>query len=199
MKKGKFSVVALTSGGLDSSVVAVMLAKQGASLLPLFIDYGQRSAAREWKACKSLLTERRLGAPIRIDVTKFGKGIQSGLTQKKLDISKDAFFPGRNLYFLMFAATYAIQYRADAISIGLLSDKSSIFPDQTSTFLQGAQNMLDTTMGRHIQIMAPLKALNKGEVIRLASSMKLRGTYSCHMGAAKPCGKCIACLEFIQS
>ena len=51
------SVVPLVSGGLDSTLMSVLADDEGLTQYPLFIDYGQRSAAMEWQACRKLFSK----------------------------------------------------------------------------------------------------------------------------------------------
>lgn len=189
-------VVALVSGGLDSTVMSLLLKKDGFEILPIFIDYGQRARTREWQACRKLLKIKSLPAPKKLDFQSLGKNIKSGLTDKNLDVFADAFLPGRNLYFLLLAASIAVQKQADAVAIGLLSEANSQFPDQTQSFLAQAESTLSLTMGRQIKIIAPLIDLEKRDVVRLGKNLRISGTYSCHFGSKRPCGKCIACREY---
>ena len=38
-------------------------------------------------------------------------------------------------------------------------------------------------------------AFSKREVLAIAKMKGIVGTYSCHAGTRKPCGKCVSCLE----
>jgi len=193
------SVVTLVSGGLDSSLMAAMTGREGIVQFPLFVDYGQKSVAREWSACRSTL--RRLGAPPphRMRLQGYGRTIKSGLTDPKMDVFKEAFLPGRNLLFLMCGAAYAVQNRADGVLIGLLNESTHLFPDQTRNFLSNAKMTLAIAMGRDLEIVAPLMHMMKGEVIELAKKYEVSGTYSCHRGSLRPCGTCISCREFLSA
>jgi 7-cyano-7-deazaguanine synthase len=104
--------------------------------------------------------------------------------------------PGRNMLFLLTAAAYAYQQNADAVSIGLLHEDTSLFPDQTSAFVQEAEAMITRSIGRSIRVLVPLAAFHKRDVVELARATGIKHTYSCHMGGASPCGACIACNEF---
>ncbi len=46
------SMVTLVSGGLDSTVMAVLAKEEGLTQHPLFIDYGQLGCRRELRACR---------------------------------------------------------------------------------------------------------------------------------------------------
>lgn len=189
-------VVPLVSGGLDSTLVAFLSHEVGNQQFPLFIDYGQRAKERELAACRAAMKSLRLPQPVIAPLSGFGELIRSGLTDRTLRVYEDAYTPGRNLLFLLTAAAYARQIDADAISIGLLNEDTSIFPDQTSKFLRQAEGVLSLAVDKHIPILAPLSEFRKRDVVSLARSKGIDGTYSCHLGDAVPCGRCIACKEF---
>lgn len=190
------SIVTLVSGGLDSTLVAKLAIEEGLTIFPLFIDYGQRARDRELGACKLAMRKLGLPEPEIAGLGGFGKLIRSGLTDPSLHIVDDAFTPGRNMLFLLTAAAYAHQKKADAISIGLLHESTSLFPDQTSAFLAEAERMICLCMGRTIKVLAPLASFTKPDVVALADQKGITQTYSCHLGEENPCGSCIACNEF---
>lgn len=55
-------IVTLVSGGLDSTLMSLMAKDEGLELFPLFIDYGQLAAEKEWQACKNV--HEKYGLPI---------------------------------------------------------------------------------------------------------------------------------------
>ncbi len=189
------SMVVLTSGGLDSTLIAVLAKEEGLEFFPLFVDYGQICKRRELKACTSIHTTLGLPPPIVINISGFGKLIHSGLTDKKLDINADAFLPGRNLLFLLAASSYAHQMKANSVAIGLLSEKYHLFPDQTQEFISKAQETINVAYGHEIRIATPLMHMSKPDVIELARRKGIAGTYSCHAGTKTPCGICVSCVE----
>lgn len=189
-------IVPLVSGGIDSSIMTFLLNKEGHELFPLFIDYGQLAAKKEWEACQSFCNY--LGfKPQRMDISGFGKLVPSGITTRSLDIEKDAFLPSRNLLFLTLGASYGSHKSAYIVAIGLLANP--IFPDQTDEFVQISEKSISTALGVDIKILTPLISLNKTDIIGLARKyeLPLDRTYSCHSGNEKPCGNCISCKERI--
>lgn len=190
------SIVTLVSGGLDSTLVAKLALEEGLQIFPLFIDYGQRARNREYAACQMAMAKLGLPDPEIAGLSGFGNLIRSGLTDPSLHIIDDAFTPGRNMLFLLTAAAYAYQKNADAVSIGLLHESTSLFPDQTSYFLQQAEQMISLCMGKSIKVLAPLSSFTKQDVVALAEVKGISQTYSCHLGDEEPCGDCIACNEF---
>jgi 7-cyano-7-deazaguanine synthase len=190
------SIVPLVSGGLDSTLMVCLAKEEGIALHPLFIDYGQRARDRELDACRLTLKRFGIDGPEIADLSGFGALIHSGLTDRSLRVIEDAFTPGRNMLFLLIAASYAMTKGADAVAIGLLHEDTSLFPDQTSGFLNEAESMLTRCMGRRMRVLAPLADFHKPEVVALAREKGIENTYSCHLGGAESCGNCIACNEF---
>lgn len=190
------SFVNLVSGGLDSTLVGVMAKEDHIDHFPLFVDYGQRAAAKEWATCQAVHRQFELPNPTKMDLNGFGQVIVSGLTNAGMDINDDAFTPGRNLMFLLMGSAYAYQVGASSVAIGLLAEQFSLFPDQRQSFLALAEQAIAAAMGRHIKILTPLIEFGKADVVRLAKKKGVSGTYSCHSGDNQPCGRCIACLEF---
>ena len=190
------SVVNLVSGGLDSTLISVMTREEGVEAHPLFIDYGQRAARKEWETCMQIYAELGLPVPTRMDLSGFGTVIHSGLTSRNLDLTEDAFTPGRNLMFLLMGSAFAHQLKASAVSIGLLNERFSLFPDQRVAFIEKAEEAIEVALGHRIAILTPLASFTKSDVVRLAGQKGISGTYSCHSGADQPCGQCIACREF---
>lgn len=192
----EMSIVTLVSGGLDSTLIAKLAKEEGLHQFPLFVDYGQIARDRELAACKKVMEYIGLPQPQVASLGGYGALIKSGLTTSELDIFGEAFTPGRNMLFLLVAAAYACKVGADAVSIGLLHEDTSLFPDQTSIFLAEAEKMLSLCMGIDIKVLAPLSNFHKIEVVELAKKKGINGTYSCHAGGEEPCGICIACKEF---
>lgn len=192
-------IVLLASGGIDSCLIAVMAKDEGIGLHPIFINYGQLANDDEWNACVSVFRAHDLPEPVSINLSGFGQAVPSGLTHKEWDTNQDAFLPGRNLLFLVTASAYAYRIGAGAVAIGLLDDSASIFPDQTRSFLQLAEQAITTAMGHRVNVVAPLMHLCKTDILKLARQYGISGTYSCHEGGTQPCGRCVSCLERVAA
>jgi 7-cyano-7-deazaguanine synthase len=186
-------VVCLASGGIDSSVLMLMLKQMGHEVFPLHINYGQKAATMERNAfCK--VCEFLEVKPEVIDISDIGK-ISVGLTNPDLSHNDNPLFPARNLLLLTIGAAYAHAKSIKVVSIGSLSN--SIFPDQTKEFMKSAEATLNISIQEQIKILTPLIDLNKREVVDLARkyNFPLEITYSCHVGLPNPCGKCMSCKE----
>jgi len=190
------SIVTLVSGGLDSTVMALLAQEENISQFPLFIDYGQLNRVKELQACLENFRRFRLPTPQTVRLGGYGALLSSGLTDPNKRIFEDAFLPCRNLFFLTTGAAYAHQCGAGALAIGLLDESFSLFPDQTVDFIRNAEALISKGLGHPIRIIAPLMSFSKGEVVRIAREKGLDGTYSCHAGTDTPCGVCVSCREY---
>jgi len=191
------SIITLVSGGLDSTLMALLANEEGLMQHPLFIDYGQRNLNRELAACRAVFLRYNLPSPNVVHLSEYGSLISSGLTNPQKRIYEDAFLPGRNLLFLTVGAAYAYQCDANAVAIGLLHEKNSLFPDQTNAFLLEAEKLITRVMSREIRILAPLMSFTKADIVYIAKEKEITGTYSCHAGTDIPCGICVACREYV--
>ncbi len=189
------SLVPLVSGGLDSTLMTLLAIECGQEVAPLFIDYGQLSVEKELDACKRSFVKLGIPEPEVVSVPDIGRLLPSGLTNRNLKVFEDAFLPGRNLFFLLFGASYAYKINAGAIAIGLLDENSSIFPDQTKNFTLSAEKVISEALGVDISIRTPLINFTKSDVVTMAKIKGIDNTYSCHAGTDEPCGLCIACRE----
>ncbi len=178
-----------------------MLVKQGEEVSPVFVDYGQLAAVNEWTACKRTFEISDLPTPEKVDVRGYGEFFKSGITDESLDIRKEAFLPGRNLLLLLIGSSFAHQRGITNVAIGLLSEATHLFPDQTQEFIVNANFALNSALGSQLSIATPLINFTKKDIVRLAKEYEipLSETYSCHLGEEKYCGRCIACLEIIGS
>ncbi|MFQ6060115.1 MAG: 7-cyano-7-deazaguanine synthase [Thermoplasmata archaeon] len=189
--------VSLVSGGLDSTLAARLLQDEGAVQVPVFIDYGQLAASMEWHACKSNLEILGLPAPLRLNLSDFGKVVKSGITSRSKDIVRDAFLPCRNLLFLVVGASIAVDTGGSFVSIGFLSEDFSLFPDQSQRFLDSVERTLEVSLGKRVKVLSPLFDFSKADAIVLAKKLgiEIDKVYSCHAGGRKSCGLCISCKE----
>lgn len=188
-------VVTLVSGGLDSTVMSLVVREQGAELFPLFVDYGQLAARQEWSACKDV--HRKLGLPTvkRVSLGDFGALVPCGLTDGTYPTREFAFVPGRNLLLALVGAVYAAGKSADGVAMGLLVPPARPFPDQTPRFVEACEAMLEVAVGRVVTILTPLIGFGKRDILVMAQRWSVEGTYSCHAGGAEACGRCIACMD----
>jgi len=188
-------IVCLVSGGIDSTTLLFRLKKNKHEIIPLFIDYGQKAAKKEYessqKACAILGIKLNV-----IDISGLSS-ISSGLTDVKISPIDDPIFPNRNLILLSIGTAFALTNSCQVVAIGLIGNTD--FTDQTKEFVEKAESVLST--GKNIVIMAPMIELNKLEVVRLAkeNNIPLDFTYSCYCGIDEPCNECLSCKDRLNA
>ncbi len=208
----KHKAVVLVSGGIDSSTVLALAARDGFETYALTFDYGQRHRC-ELEAAGRVV--RQVGARehviAKIDLRVFGG---SALTAD-LEVPKDRFasvsasevpityVPARNTIFLSFALGWCEVLRAQDIFIGANAVDYSGYPDCRPEFLEqferlarlGTKAGVEKTARYHIH--APLLHMSKAEIIRAgtAAGVDFALTHSCYDPSADglACGHCDSC------
>lgn len=183
------AIVTLVSGGLDSTIMSLIAHEEGIALHPLFVDYGQLGGGKEWAVCQLLHEKHGLPRVTRMDISGFGRTIPSGITNPQMRVNEDAFLPGRNLLLILAGAALAYSVQANGVAIALLDPEDHLFPDQTADFLKQCEIMVEVTMGRRVSVLAPLMGFTKRDIMAMARTRGLEGTYSCHVGGDTPCGR----------
>ena len=199
--------VVLLSGGLDSATTLAIAHEDGFECFALSCQYGQRHRA-ELAAARTVA--RRLGAAehreIEIPIGQFGG---SALTDDALSVPEDGgdgipitYVPARNTVLLSMALAWAEVLDAEAIFIGVNAVDYSGYPDCRPEFIAAFQNVVAlatkrTVEGETIQLVAPLIALSKAEIIErgLSLGVDYSETVSCYQAddAGTACGHCDAC------
>jgi len=113
------------------------------------------------------------------------------------------YVPARNTVFLAYALAWAEAGGASDIFIGVNHVDWSGYPDCRPEFIESMQRVAETgtragAEGRAPAIRAPLLAMRKAEIIRLARSLgvDLGRTLSCYDADAegRACGRCDSCV-----
>ena len=199
--------VVLASGGMDSCVV-LALAARDYRVAALHATYGQRTAARELRAFEALADfyqvppERRLV----VDLSHLAAIGGSALTDRSVAVpegepSKDAipptYVPFRNANLLAVAAAWAEVLGAQKVFYGAMEEDSSGYPDCRGAFVEAFNRLVavGTRPETHLEVVAPLLHLSKGEVVRLGLKLgaPFHLTWSCYQGEEVACGRCESC------
>jgi len=211
----KEKVVALFSGGLDSSVMLYKLLADGFELYPIFFDYGQNNVAME----KNSLTK----FTNHLKRTKFYSGILHDTQYVNLDLTflkssmlhdsadslksvndsdfsetkENEFVPCRNILFLTYAAAYAESVGSMTLAIGSHREKLFPYPDSSMEFLDSMETSLTFgTYGSWV-ILRPWRDTYKSGVVKYAKlhDIDYSLTYTCYAGGSTPCNTCRACQD----
>ena len=193
----------LHSGGMDSTVCMLIARDQGADVVSLGIDYGQRHRIELQTAAR--LCEK-FGIPRTVVSINWDKPHREIPTDRDLEQIRasvsPAFLPGRNLLFLAIASAEAAGIGADEVWIGINEVDFSGYPDCTSSFLHAFREVITVAMPDPLlSIEAPLLNMSKPEIASLAARLGLKqgDTWSCYQPVEtptgmEPCGRCDACV-----
>ena len=203
--------VVLASGGLDSTITAAIAQRDGALIYLLTISYGQRHVIEVERARQ---VARALGAAghlvLELDLRQIGGSALTTNQPVPKDRTQDerhegipaTYVPARNTIFLSLALAYAEVLRASLIYIGANVLDYSGYPDCRPDYVRAFEHMarLGTragTMGKRIEIRAPLLQMTKAEIIQMGASLKVpfELTHSCYDPAVDgtACGRCDSC------
>lgn len=197
--------VVLLSGGMDSCVCAA-LAVRDTHAAALHVSYGQRTEARErgsfFEICDRLGIEKRLA--VRNEALKAIGG--SALTDDKIAVPESheigrevpvTYVPFRNAHFLAAAVSWAEVLGASKIYIGAVEQDSSGYPDCRPAYYQAFNRVIQAgTKAGGIEIVTPLIAMRKAEIVRLGLEMgaPIDLTWSCYSREDRACGVCDSCV-----
>lgn len=207
------AAVVLLSGGLDSATAAAWARHEGYGLSALSLDYGQRHRC-ELDCARAVA--RALGITdhviLPVDLAALGG---SALVDQGIAVPKGrshaaigegipvTYVPARNTVFLALALAMAETRGADALVIGVNAIDYSGYPDCRPEFITAFARLAQLATkagveGRPLDVLAPLAALSKQEIIRLGLDLGLDYglTSSCYDPdvAGRPCGACDSCL-----
>jgi 7-cyano-7-deazaguanine synthase len=135
-------IVVLHSGGMDSTTLLYKAKSEGAEVISLGIDYGQRLSIEMLFAsnqCKKIGVTREV---ISLSWRKPDREIPLNRTPDEMRSSvSSAFLPGRNVVFLSLACAHAAGLDANEVHIGLNCVDFSGYPDCTREFFSTYQAM----------------------------------------------------------
>ncbi|MFH1752616.1 MAG: 7-cyano-7-deazaguanine synthase QueC [Candidatus Omnitrophota bacterium] len=206
--KNKRAVV-LLSGGLDSATTLFIAKQRGYECYPLVFDYGQRhrrelrSASYIAKAARCRPKVLKISLPWR-GSSLIGRKGRLPKSRSYREIKKgipSSYVPARNTIFLSFALSFAESIGARKIFIGANAVDFSGYPDCRGPYLKAFEMVIKEgtkagVEGRAISIEAPLLLKTKGDIVKVAESLRVpySRTWSCYRGGKRPCGQCDSCV-----
>jgi len=197
--------VCIMSGGMDSTLAAYMMKKDGYEIIALHFDYGQRTMSREKRAFRDIIEALNVSSKYEINLDFFSQIGASALTDENLEVPVDGieegvpitYVPFRNGIFLSVASAIAEKERAEVLSIGVVEEDSSGYPDCTQTFIESMQKSINfgTKESTILEIKTPLVHLMKEQIVKeaLKLNVPLELTWSCYKNEDKACGVCDSC------
>jgi 7-cyano-7-deazaguanine synthase len=198
--------VCLVSGGMDSCVTAAIAGTEYGELAFLHVSYGQRTQAREQRACNELADHYGVTHRLVASLDYLARIGGSSLTDARIPVSPPdlnartiptSYVPFRNAHLLAIATSWAEVIGARAIYIGAVEEDSSGYPDCRPEFYAAYQRAIDngTRPDTRVEIRTPVIHLRKSEIIRrgLELGAPLALTWSCYQAEDRACGRCDSC------
>lgn len=191
--------VALLSGGPDALVASAMVRESGVDIAAMFVDYGQRTAARERRA--SAACAQWLGVIARLEdridlyrQVSRAPMLATGDGVSHLDPASE-YIPFRNTVLLAHAVVWAESIGANSVMLGsTASDRIS--PDNSPGFIAAAQEIVSLgTSAADIKVRAPLVNVTKAGMVSIGDQLKVPFglTWSCQNMVEAPCAACNNC------
>ena len=215
------SALVLFSGGQDSTTCLAWALTYYEHVETIGFDYGQRHAI-ELTMRPQLLTKLRqqssswdakLGEDHMIDLSLISQLSHTAMThdiaiEMQANGLPNTFVPGRNLLFMMVAATLAYRRGINTIVGGMCETDFSGYPDCRNDTMQALQSAINLGMASQFLIETPLMWIDKADTWRLAETLGGQAlvelirsdTHTCYLGERGElhdwgygCGTCPAC------
>jgi len=211
----------LFSGGQDSTTCLAWALSRYAHVETIGFDYGQRHAI-ELTVRPELLKkmrafspewDARLGEDHMIDLSLISQLSQTAMTEDiTIEMQENGlpntFVPGRNLMFMMVAATLAHRRGLNVLVGGMCETDFSGYPDCRDDTMKALQVTLNLGMATRLKLETPLMWIDKAQTWELAEQLGgsmmvdlIRAdTHTCYLGErgqlhewGHGCGTCPAC------
>jgi 7-cyano-7-deazaguanine synthase len=211
----------LFSGGQDSTTCLAWALARYETVETIGFDYGQRHAVE--LSQRPLLLQKlrqfspqwneRLGMDHLLDLSLLGTLSDTALTRDTMIAMQsnglpNTFVPGRNLLFMMVAATVAYRRGLTVLIGGMCETDFSGYPDCRNDTMQALETTLKLGMAPDLRIETPLMWIDKAQTWQLAAQLGGQAlvelirmdTHTCYLGERGAlhewgfgCGQCPAC------
>ena len=197
--------VCIMSGGMDSTLSAYMAKKDGYEIVAVHFNYDQRTQRKELECFNAICDSLEVVQKYVLDLDFFKQLGASALTDKSIDVPVSGveagvpvtYVPFRNGIFLSMAAAIAEKEGAEILSIGVVEEDSSGYPDCREDYISAMQKAINlgTKDETKLEIKMPLVHLKKSQIVQTALDMNvpLELTWSCYKNELKACGVCDSC------
>ncbi|MEM1626489.1 MAG: 7-cyano-7-deazaguanine synthase QueC [Sulfolobaceae archaeon] len=205
-KRPKRALV-IASGGLDSTVAATKLIREGYAVTLLHFNYHHKAEEKESQAI------RKIAEYLNVDLIELNTDLfkiigNSNLIKGVGNIVKDRkgeegaefaheWVPARNLIFLAIAIAIAEAKGYDVVASGINLEESGAYPDNEMELIRLLDNLTPYAVGpnKRVKILMPVGNLMKHEIVKLGIEIgaPLHLTWSCYEGGEKHCGRCGPC------
>ncbi len=197
--------ICIMSGGMDSTLGAYMVKKMGYEVIALHFNYGQRTQQKELLCFEKICDDLGVLKRYVLDLDFFEQIGASALIDKSIEVPTKGveegvpatYVPFRNGIFLSISGALAEKEGAEIISIGVVEEDSSGYPDCRESFINSIKQSINlgTKEETKIQIYMPLVHLKKSQIVQHALELEvpLEHTWSCYKDEEMACGVCDSC------
>jgi 7-cyano-7-deazaguanine synthase len=197
--------VCVMSGGMDSTLSAHMMKRDGYEIVGVHFNYDQRTQTKELECFHKICNDLNVTKKYVLDLDFFKQLGASALTDKSIEVPTGGveegvpvtYVPFRNGIFLSMAAAIAEKEGAEVISIGVVEEDSSGYPDCRENYIKSMQESINlgTKDETKIEIKMPLVHLQKSQIVEksLELDVPLHHTWSCYKNEEFACGVCDSC------
>jgi 7-cyano-7-deazaguanine synthase len=198
--------IVLLSGGMDSTLSAMIARNESDSIAALHLNYRHRTERRELQAFRDVSEALGITERLVVDIEFLREIGGSSLTDVAIDVTKadltaskipSSYVPFRNGNFLAIAASWAEVINAGSIYIGAVEEDSSGYPDCRRSFFDAFERAIElgTKPETRIRIVTPVISLHKSEIVResLRLGAPIERTWSCYQSEDVACGECDSC------
>lgn len=165
---GKFDLLLLFSGGLDSTLLLRMALDLGFHPICLLVDYGQKHV-KELEFAEKICD--KLAIPfVRINLQdwKVNSKLTGDLEERFTNVSP-YYVPGRNLIFLSLAFSIVEDLEIDLIWYGAnYQDRLNLFPDCYQDWVVKINELFSISGSHKIKVEAPLLGMTKKTIELIA-------------------------------
>lgn len=195
--------VVLASAGIDSTVAARKLQREGWNILLLHIKYGCQAEAPELLRLRDIA--ERLGMRLKVIPLPLRNMVQGSLLSGNIrnaeanpgNISSE-WLPARNFMFTALAVAYAEANGYHAVALGNNIEAAGAYPDNEEEFTHLLNKAMPYAVAPNykMEILSPVGRYSKTQIIKegLDIGAPLELTWSCYYGDYAPCGKCSSCI-----
>lgn len=196
--------VAIISGGMDSLVATATMIDSGFEVIGIHFNYSQRTEKKELECFNQICDFYKINSRYTLNLDFFKKIGANALIDKSIPIPQTktngvpiTYVPFRNGIFLSIAAAIAEKEAASSITIGVVEEDSSGYPDCTESFINLQQDAINcgTKDETIISIYTPVIHLTKGEIVKKGLDLMapLHLSWSCYQSNDEACGVCDSC------
>lgn len=191
------------SGGLDSTVAATVLLRQGYEVRLIHFRYGSRAEGPEVRAVEAIA--KRLGVDYTIFPLPVYHPKDSPLLRADSAIAggeegaefAHEWVPARNLLLLSVATAYAEANGFGIIALGNNLEEAGAYPDNEPEFVNRFNDILPFAIGanKSVRVVMPVGNLMKHEIVKLGleAGAPMDLTWSCYRAGEQHCGTCGPC------